>query len=98
MQDLQDIKNGIKIYHASDLEKANKKSKSEQRQKAKEKKIAAMEKKILEVGYGNMEPFEQNKACKLLDFDRIDELEAIREENWKKKQEEPVQLSLFDMM
>ena len=57
-----------------------------------------MEKRILEVGYGNMDSFEQNKACKLLDFERIDELEAIREENLKKEQEKPVQLSLFDMM
>jgi len=96
MQDLQDIKEGIEIYHASDSEKAVKESKRENRQKAKEKRIAAMEKRILEVGYGNMDAFEQNRACKLLDFDRIDELEAMREEKLKEKQEEPVQLSLFD--
>lgn len=98
MQDLQDIRDGIKVYHASDSEKADKKHKSEKRQKAKEKRIADIEKKILKVGYGNMEPIDQNRACKLIDFDRIDELEAIREENLKKEQEKPVQLSLFDMM
>ncbi len=97
MQDLQDIKEGIQIYHASDSEKAVKEQKREKRQRAKEKRIAAMEKRILEVGYGNMDFFEQNRACKLLDFDRIDELEEIREEKLKNKQEEPVQLSLFDM-
>lgn len=95
MQDLQDIRDGVKVYHASDAEKADKKYKSEKRQKAKEKKIAALEKRILEIGYGNMEEYEQNKVCKYLDFDRIDELEAIREEKIKEKREEPVQLSLF---
>lgn len=97
MQDLQDIKAGIQIYHASDSEKAAKEKKKENRQKAKEKRIATMEKRILEVGYGSMDTFEQNRACKLLDFDRIDELEAIREERLKKEQNKPVQLSLFDM-
>lgn len=96
LQDLQDIKEGIIISHASDNDKAKKAQKSENRNKAKEKRIAKMEKRILEVGYCNMDSFEQNRACKLLDFDRIDELEAQREENLKKEQEKPVQLSLFD--
>lgn len=98
MQDLQDIKDGIRITHASDVEKNKKQQKSEKRQQAKEKKIAAMEKRIISVGYGNMDTYQQNKACKLLGFDRIDELEAIREEKIKEEQEKPVQLSLFDMM
>lgn len=37
------------------------------------------------------------EKIKWLDFDRIDELEAIREERLKKEQNKPVQLSLFDM-
>lgn len=98
MQDLQDIRDGIQISHASDEEKQKKEQKSKKCQLAKEKRIAAMEKKIISVGYGNMETYEQNKACKLLDFDRIDELEAIREVKLKEEQEKPVQLSLFDMM
>lgn len=96
MQDLQDIRDGIQISHASDDEKQEKKHKSEKRKMAKEKRIAAMEKRILQIGYCNMDPFEQNRACKLLDWDRIDELEAMREEKLKEEQEEPVQLSLFD--
>ncbi len=98
MQDLQDIKAGIRIYHASDEEGNVKERKKEKRQRAKEKRIAAMEKKILSVGYGNMDAYEQNKVCKLLSFDRIDELETIREAKLKEEQEKPVQLSLFDMM
>lgn len=98
MQDLQDIRAGITITHASDSQKRDKKYKKERRQQAKEKRIAAMEKKILSVGYENMESTEQHRACRLLDFDRIDELQAIREEKLKKEQEKPVQLNLFDIM
>ncbi len=98
MQDLRDIKEGIRISHASDEEKNIKENKKERRQQMKEKRIAAIEKRILQVGYENMEFFEQNKACKLLSFDRIDELEAIREEKMKAEQEKPTQMSLADFM
>ncbi len=98
MQDLLDIRDGIRITHASDSQKEKKEQKSQKWQQAKEKRIAAMEKRVLSVGYGNMETFEQDRACKLLGFDRIDELEEIREEKIKEEQEKPVQLSLFDMM
>ena len=96
MQDLQDIKEGIEFTHASDEEKRTKEFKHKKRETAKQKKIEKIEKRILEIGYCNMEPYEQERCCKYLDFDRIDELEAIREENLKKEQEKPVQLSLFD--
>ena len=96
MQDLQDIKEGIEIYHASDEEKRTKEQKHEKREVAKQKRIEKLEQRILQIGYGNMEPYEQERCCKYLDFDRIDELEAIREENLKIEQEKPVQLSLFD--
>ena len=98
IQDLRDIKEGIQIYHASDSEKAVKEQKKKNRQKAKEKKVAALEKRVLEIGYGNMESFEQNKVCKYLDFDRIDELEAIREQKLAKKESNPKQMSLEDFM
>ena len=96
MQDLQDIKAGIEITHASDEEKRTKEFKHEKRETAKQKRIEKIEQRILQIGYGNMEPYEQERCCKYLDFDRIDELEAIREENLKKEREKPVQLSLFD--
>lgn len=98
MQDLQDIKAGIQIYHASDDEKAVKEKKRERRQNALEKRKAKMEKRILEVGYANMDLFEQNRACKLLDWDRIDELEAIREQKTKEEQAKPVQINLLDIL
>lgn len=98
LQDMEDIRNGIRVYHASDSEKSEKARKKDNRQKAKEKRAAAMEKRILEIGYGNMDSFEQNKACKLLDWDRIDELEALREERMAKEQTKPQQISLEDFM
>lgn len=98
LQDIEDIRNGIRVYHASDSEKSEKKIKSEKRQKAKEKKIAALEKRVLEIGYGNMESFEQNKVCKYLDFDRIAELEAIREQKLADVKNKPQQITLADFM
>lgn len=98
MQDLQDIKAGIQICHASDSERQEKEQKRKKRQQAQEKKIKAMEKKILKIGFGNMEPIDQHRAYKLLDSGRIDEMEADREEKLKEEQDKPVQLSLFDMM
>lgn len=98
MQDLQDISEGISITHASDEEKRTKEAKHEKREAAKQKRIEKIEKRILEIGYCNMEPYEQKRCCKYLDFDRIDELETIREEKLKNEQENPVQLSLFEIM
>ena len=98
MRDLQDIKAGIEITHASDLEKRTKEQKREKRQKAKEKRIQAIEKKIMEIGYENMEFVDQNRACKLLDFARIDELEELRQQKLTEEQEKPAQISMFDFM
>lgn len=100
MQDLQDIKEGIMITHASDVEKRSKEMKREKRQQAKQKKIEKLEKKIIEVGYWNLEPHSLDKihADKWLGNERIYELEEIREQRLKEEQEKPVQLSLFDMM
>lgn len=100
MQDLQDIKEGITIIHASDAEKRNKEVKKEKRQQAQQKKIEKLEKKIIEVGYYNLEPYSLDKihADKWLEMERIDELEELRKQKLKEEQEKPVQLSLFDMM
>lgn len=100
MQDLQDIKEGITIIHAYDAEKRNKEMKKEKRQQAQQKKIEKLEKKIIEVGYYNLEPYslDKNHADKWLGMERIDELEKLRKQKLKEEQEKPVQLSLFDMM
>ena len=98
MQDLQDIRDGIEIMHASDQEKHQAAVKKERRLQAKEKRINAIEKKILKTGYYNMDPIDKRRADKLLEADRIYELEDLREENLRKEQKIPVQLSLFNLM
>lgn len=95
MQDLQDIRDGIQISHASDLEKRKKEEKKEKRKQSKDNRIKRMEKKILEVGYENMEPVDQRRADKLIDFVRLEELDEIRQK--RLHEEKPVQLSLFDL-
>lgn len=99
MQDLQDIKNGIAITHASDAEKRDKEQKKEKRQQAQQKKIEKLEKILLKVGYANLEPFSLDRvhADKWLGQDRIAELEEMRLQKVKEEQMKPVQLSLFDV-
>ena len=98
MQDLMDIQNGIKVAHASDIEKSDKATKKKRRQQAQGKKIAKLEKKLLEVGYENLEEYSLDRihADKWLGKDRIDELEYMRKQKMKEKK--PVQMSMFDYL
>lgn len=99
IQDLQDIKDGITIVHASDSEKRMKEQKKERRKLAQQKKIAKLEKVLIDVGYENLEPYSMNRvhADKWLDPERLEELEQLRQQKIKEEQEKPIQLSLFDM-
>lgn len=99
LQDLQDIRDGIKVIHASDLEKQKKADKKERSQVARQKKIAKLEKKLLDIGYYNLERTDIDKihADKWLGKKRINELEKIREQKLKEEKQKPVQLSLFDL-
>lgn len=99
MQDLQDIRDGIEIKFEDDMLKERNEKKKENREKRKQKAIEKLEKKILEVGYWNMETFSIDRvhADKWLGEERINELEEIRNQKLKEEQEKPVQLSLFDM-
>lgn len=98
IQDLQDIKDGITIVHASDSEKRMKEQKKERRKLAQQKKIAKLEKVLIDVGYENLEPYSMNRvhADKWLDPERLGELAQLRQQKIKEEQEKPVQLSLFD--
>lgn len=99
IQDLQDIKDGITIVHASDSEKRMKEQKKERRKLAQQKKIAKLEKVLIDVGYENLEPYSMDRvhADKWLDPERLEELEQLRQQKIKEEQEKPIQLSLFDM-
>lgn len=99
-QDLEDIRNGIKVHHASDDEKKQKAEKSKRRQKAKEAKIARLEKKLLSTGYYNLETHSLDRihADKWLGAQRIDELETMRQQKLSKQQNIAQQLSITDFM
>ena len=99
MQDLEDIRNGIQIIHASDAEKRNKENKKARRQKQRESAVRRLEKKLLENGYESLKEFSADRrhADKWLGQERIAELEQTRQVKEKEKREQPVQLSLFDM-
>ena len=98
MQDLQDIKEGIQVFHASDEEKTNKQKKSERRKKAQEKRSNKIEKKILQEGYENLERVDQNRAQKRLGLERIKELEEMRKQKEKEESEAPRQMTIEDFM
>lgn len=94
IQDLEDIKSGCQISHASDIEKRNKEAKKERRQMAKEKKIQKLEQMILNAGYENLERSDRYRVEKLISSERIEELESERR---RPKETEPQigQLNLF---
>ena len=99
-QDMEDIRNGIKIQHASDKEKRQKAEKSERRNKAKQDKIKRLERKLLTVGYYNLESHSLDRihADKWLGKQRIEELETLRLQQKQEKQIVPQQLSITDFM
>lgn len=99
LQDLQDIREGIEVVHASDKQKAQKEEKKMRKQQSQEKRIARLEKKLIDTGYYNLEDYSLDKihADKWLGEERIQELEGMRQEKIKEEREKPVQLSLFDL-
>ena len=98
-RDLEDIRNGIQIMHASDMEKRDSKDKRERRRQPRESAVRRLEKKLLENGYESLEEYSTDRrhADKWLGPERIAELEKMRQLKEKEKKEQPVQLSLFDM-
>ena len=100
IQDLQDIQDGVDVVHASDMEKWQKENKSEKKRLAREKRVARLEKRLISIGYENLEPHSLDKvhADKWLGSERIAELEAIRQENIRKEANMLVQGSILDLM
>ncbi len=96
MQDLEDIRSGIRVVHASDMEKLEAKVKKERREKAHEAAVKRLEKKLLKEGYGSLKEFSLDKrhANRWLGEERIAQLEQKRQEMEKEEREQPVQISL----
>lgn len=99
LQDLADLKAGIKITYAAEAEQEAREAKKEKAAIAKEKKIQKLEKKILEVGYDNLEMYSLDKihADKWLTDERIAELQKERERIARERENEPKQMSLFEI-
>ncbi len=100
IQDLEDIKNGIRVSHASDTEKMQKTRKAEHKAKARQDKIKRLEKKLLQAGYYNLEPYSIDRihADKWLGEPRIAELEALRLKRLEEAQLAPQQLTMTDYL
>ena len=99
-QDMEDTKNGINVQYASDNEKRSKAEKKEKRKKARQDRIHRLEKKLLTVGYSNLEPHSLDRvhADKWLGEERIDELEKLRLQQEQKKMETPQQITMADFL
>lgn len=100
MQDLEDIRSGIRVVHASDMEKLEAEAKKERREKTREAAVKRLEKKLLEEGYGNLKEFslDRRHADRWLGEERIAQLEQQRQEMEKERREQPVQISLSDLV
>lgn len=73
-QDLQDIANGIEVIHTVDSQKAAKEQKRARRKAARERRIRKVEKMILACGWEELDDAWKRRAAKLLDEERISEL------------------------
>lgn len=100
MQDLQDIRDGIEVVHESDLINKNKETKKEKRKQAQENRVKKLEKKLVDVGYYNLDEYSIDKihADKWLGEERIMELEKERANRISEEKNKPVQMTLFDFM
>ena len=100
LQDLHDIKDGITITHASDMEKREKEHNNKKRGEAQQKKIKKLEEKLIKVGYENLYPYSLDRvhADKWLECGRLEELKQIRSQKLREEQERPVQMSMFDFL
>lgn len=80
LQDIQDIKDGIRITHESDRLKNVKEDKKQRKEETQVNKVKKLEKKILSVGYYNLPLHSLNRvhADKLLGKNKIMELERER--------------------
>lgn len=100
LQDLADLKEGIKIVYESDNDKQIKQAKKNKRAAAMNAKIAKLEKKLLEVGYENLEEHSLDKihADRWLDPERLEEIAEQRRQMLMEEKNKPKQMTLFDFI
>lgn len=94
-QDLEDIENGLKVVHNSDLIASNQAVKRENREKAQKQRVKKALKLITEKGYGNLERIELNRIIKFKTKGLISQDEINRADAEWQRQKIEVQTSLF---
>ena len=93
MQDLEDIRNGIQIVHASDMEKRDSENKRERRRQSRESAVRRLEKKLLENGYESLEEYSTAEIvfeeqdfdgflCRLEEYPDMEYLGEVIEHSW----------------
>lgn len=96
MQDLQDLRDGIRISYYADDKKEQQEKKREEKRIRQEKAVLKIEKKIRLNGYDSLDRSEKKIADKNLDQQRIAELEQERLRQQDEIQHK--QMNLFDFM
>ena len=100
LQDLQDIREGITIVHASDQEKRNKELKRQNRAEQKEKREKRLEQRIVKNGWDSLEPFSLDyyHALKWFGQEKIKALEKRHQKYVEEERNKLRQMSLFEFM
>ena len=98
LQDLEDIKNGISVTHASDNINQKKQLKKERAVKAKDVKRRKFLKQIEQTGWLGMDEVDRKNARKVLAHEEITDADKKHRESINKPKEKNEQLSLFDFM
>lgn len=97
-QDMKDIQDGITITHEFDERRRKKAEKREKRQAALEKRANAMLRKIIKVGWDELDYSEKNRAGKLLSEDQIKQAIEDHEKHIHEEANKPEQTSIFDFI
>ena len=97
-EDIRNAENGVFIRSAAEEERKEKERKREKRDQAKEKKIEQARKLIIRKGLDGMEEYERKKVIKLLDSSDIVKAQHEHDAEQRRKENAPVQMSLFDML
>jgi len=91
LQDLNDVANGVTVFHEADQLKQNAEAKRQRREAAADKRIAAAEKKIVLYGLDSLTGFQRERMERLLGPDRCYELDEKH-----RTAQTPNQISFFE--
>ena len=100
MQDLQDIRDGITVIHASDQIKQSKEEKRKRRSDRMAKREKRLEQLIIRDGLASLESYSQDyrHALKWFGKEKLKVLEKQHQEYLEAERNKPHQMSLFEFM